>query len=92
MKFKIGEIAIVTSIHTVNRRECEIIDIGGPADYIIEIPDYPSSSEDGLWSCFEFQLKKKRPPEKSSWEAFREATGWLPDDLGVPEPEVEKVS
>lgn len=66
-KFEIGEVAIVRSVHSSITAECVIIGIGGIADYVILVPELPSYFPDGSWSCFEYQLRKKRPSEGREW-------------------------
>ena len=73
-KFSIGEKAKLIAIKRsyLTGLEVEIVNIGTTtmegnyADYRIYIPGHKSPAPDGMWTCNEWQLIKKRPPKTSS--------------------------
>lgn len=90
-KFKVGEIVVITkAINTENQHLVgadavilsEAVSFSGRQAYEVMVDghiNHSITSLRGEWSCYEYQLRKKKPPqETSTWEAVQEITNWNP--------------
>lgn len=85
-KFEVGEVAIldVPRYPELTGLECTILKIGveNEDDYLIEVCGInPKQYGAESFTCYEHNLRKKRPPEElSTWEEIQKITDWNPKE------------
>lgn len=71
-KFRVGDVCIyideAANPKMVNA-ECVIVGLcdENTGDHLCEFPGFPSPISTGLWACFGYQLRLKRPPSWDKW-------------------------